>query len=357
MTMTSVPSVPSVPSVRDQAERAMRHSWFPVARSVDVTESPIQATLLGEKLAVFRGEDGVVRVTANRCPHRGGSLGHGKVHGNDVACPYHGWRFSGMTGKCSLVPSLADQSKIPPRAGVRTYPAVERFGHVWTVLEDPFVELYAPSHWEDVDFEWLAAEPIPSETGVAVAIENFRDVAHFPFVHEVSMGPSPTVVEPLEVRRDGLDVYLDRPLDAGSGDWGNQGDCMMHYHCSAPGFASITYEYAELGRRVVAGFPSPVAYDQVVIFWGVANERGFRGDPIEECLRVEEMVYLEDIPIVGELEPREVPWDREVEEHSVPADLFTLSYRRSFRELMDRVAAQLDAVAGPMARAAQPVAP
>jgi phenylpropionate dioxygenase-like ring-hydroxylating dioxygenase large terminal subunit len=329
---------PVARSMRDQAERAMRHAWFPVARSMDIQDKPVTATLLGVRLAVFRGRDGQARVLRNRCPHRGGSLGHGKVWGDDIACSYHGWRFSGADGTCSLVPSLGeDQTKNPPKARVAVFPVIERYGHIWTALEEPAVEMYAPQHWDDVDYQWLAAEPIHSETGVAVAIENFRDVAHFPFVHEVSMGHTPEEVLKLDVVRDGLDITMNWPLAAGEGDWGNQGNCMMHYLCTAPGFASITYEYEQLGRRIVAGFPSPVAYDQVKIFWAVANEAGFRGDPIDECLRVEELVYLEDVPVVAELEPREVPWDREYEEYSAPSDHYTLNYRRAFKEFIARV--------------------
>ncbi|GHG43259.1 aromatic ring-hydroxylating oxygenase subunit alpha [Streptomyces hydrogenans] len=322
---------------RDQAERAMRHSWFPVARSTDLA-TPQAATLLGEKLVVWRSSDGTARVSARRCPHRGADLSQGVVTDGSLGCPYHGWRFDGADGHCTSIPSLADQSGIPPKAAIRTYPAVERFGHVWTVLEEPVTELYDPEEWRDRDLVWLAADPLSSSTGVAVAIENFRDVAHFPFVHQVSMGPTPEVVEPLQVRRDGIDVRMDHQLDAGSGDWAAQGDCLMSYHCVAPGLASISYRYAVAGLRVVAGFPSPVSYDEVRIFWGVANERDFKGASLEECLRVEEMVYLEDLPITANIEPREVPWDAEVPEFSAPADLFTLNYRRAFHELMRRTA-------------------
>jgi hypothetical protein len=114
----------------------------------------------------------------------------------------------------------------------------------------------------------------------------------------------------------------------------------MRYHCTAPGFAAITYDYERLGKRIVAGFPSPISYEEVLIFWGVANEVTFRGDPIEECLRIEEMVYLEDVPVVAGLEPREVPWDHEYPEVSVPADSFTLNYRLAFKELMKRTVGQ-----------------
>jgi phenylpropionate dioxygenase-like ring-hydroxylating dioxygenase large terminal subunit len=320
-------------SRRVLAEQAMRRSWFPVARSGDLAQ-PQAATLLGRRLVVYRGASGRPVVAERRCPHRGGDLARGSVHGDDLACPYHGWRYAGSDGRCVLLPSLADQSKIPRKARIATFPAVERFGHVWTVLEDPLGPLYDPAEWRDLNLDWLAADPIPSPTGVAVAMENFRDVAHFPFVHRVSMGLTPWVVEPLEVRREGVHVFMDRPLYAGSGDWGNQGDCLMRYHCIAPGFASITYDYDRLGKRIVAGFPSPVSYEEVVIFWGVANEVSFRGDPIEECLRVEQLVYLEDVPVVEGLEPREVPWDHEYPEVSVPADAFTLTYRLAFKELM-----------------------
>lgn len=327
---------------RERAERAMRRAWFPVARSYEI-DKPQVATLLGVRLVIYRDGNGNAVVQSRRCPHRGGDLSIGQVHDNSIGCSYHGWEFSSADGACVRVPSLDDQTKIPPRASLPTYPAVERYGHVWTVLESPHLPMYDLDHWHEVEYEWLAADPIDSPVGVAVTIENFRDVAHFPFVHQVSMGPTPEVVEPLDVSRDGIDVIMRRPLDAGSGDWANDGDCMMHYQCVAPGLASITYEYAKLGRRIVAGFPSPVSYEHVTIFWAVANEAGYRGASLEECLRVEELVYLEDAPIVENLEPREVPWDADYEEHSVPADLFTLNYRRSFMEFVQRAEALSDA--------------
>lgn len=325
----------SIQTKRDRAEQAMRRQWFPVARSVDL-DTPEAATLLGERLVVYRTESGRAVVQSRRCSHRGGDLSIGKVHGECIACPYHGWQFSADDGRCTRVPSLPDQAAIPPRAAIRTYPSVERFGHVWTALEEPATEMYDPPEWHGLELEWLAATPLDSPTGVAVAIENFRDVAHFPFVHEVSMGATPHVVEPLDVRRDGVDVWMDRPLDAGDGDWANDGDCTMNYHCVAPGVAIITYDYARLGKRVVAGFPSPVAYDHVKIFWGVANAADFSGADLEENLRIEEMVYREDMPIVEHLEPREIDWDGAYVEHSVPADLFTLNYRRAFGTFVER---------------------
>ncbi|RBP64922.1 phenylpropionate dioxygenase-like ring-hydroxylating dioxygenase large terminal subunit [Brevibacterium sanguinis] len=328
-----------MPTNRERAEAAMRRSWFPVARIADL-DKPQTAVLLGENLVIYRDRAGDVAVMARRCPHRGGDLSIGEVHENSIACSYHGWEFATNGGACVRIPSIPDQTKIPPKAKIKTYPAVLRYGHVWTVLEDPITEMYDLPEWRQTEFEWLAGEPMDSHAGVGITIENFRDVAHFPFVHKVSMGPTPEVVEPLDVRRDGIDVWMERPLDAGSGEWAGDGDCMMYYHCVAPGLASITYDYERYGKRIVAGFPSPVAYDRVKIFWGVANEVGFTGTSLEENLRLETMVYHEDLPIVENIEPREIPWDHEYQEFSVPADVFTLNYRRSFMELMTRVPAE-----------------
>lgn len=330
--MTS--QTPNLPKAQ-LAEAAMRRSWFPVARIQDL-DTPQTATLLGTNLVVFRDKSGSVSVMDRRCPHRGADLSKGEVHENSIGCPYHGWEFGTGTGACVRIPSLADQSKIPPKAGITSYPVELRYGHVWTVLEDPIRPVYDVERWQDLDLEWLAGPVMDSAVGVGITIENFRDVAHFPFVHKVSMGPTPEVVEPLEVRRDGLDIHMERVLDASTGEWAEDGDAMMYYECSAPGLATITYAYERLGHRIVAGFPCPVDYNTVKIFWGVANEVGYKGADLEECLRIEEIVYREDLPIVDGMDPREVPWDADYQEFSVPADLFTLNYRRSFNELMSR---------------------
>ncbi len=59
----------------------------------------------GLNLAVFRGEDGQAYALDAYCPHMGANLGAGgRVVGNCVECPFHGWQFRGDTGKCTSVP-------------------------------------------------------------------------------------------------------------------------------------------------------------------------------------------------------------------------------------------------------------
>ncbi len=49
-------------------------------------------------IAVFRTADDAVFALDDRCPHRGGPLSQGIVHGNSVTCPLHNWVISLETG-------------------------------------------------------------------------------------------------------------------------------------------------------------------------------------------------------------------------------------------------------------------
>jgi nitrite reductase (NADH) small subunit len=51
------------------------------------------------RIAVFRTGDDQVFATVDRCPHKGGPLSQGIVHGTSVTCPLHNWVISLETGK------------------------------------------------------------------------------------------------------------------------------------------------------------------------------------------------------------------------------------------------------------------
>ncbi|MFN4341089.1 MAG: nitrite reductase small subunit NirD [Azonexus sp.] len=47
----------------------------------------------GGDIAVFRTADDEVFALHDKCPHKGGPLSQGIVHGRRVACPLHGWNI------------------------------------------------------------------------------------------------------------------------------------------------------------------------------------------------------------------------------------------------------------------------
>ena len=50
-------------------------------------------------IAVFRTDETTVFATSNSCPHKGGPLNEGIVHGAKVTCPLHNWVFDLETGQ------------------------------------------------------------------------------------------------------------------------------------------------------------------------------------------------------------------------------------------------------------------
>ena len=87
-------------------------------------------------LAVFRTADGAVFALDNRCPHQGGPLSEGIVHGRSVTCPLHNWVIDLATGEvqgpdvgCVRTARVEvgrdgrlslDMASLPRRAGART---------------------------------------------------------------------------------------------------------------------------------------------------------------------------------------------------------------------------------------------
>ncbi|MDH5735419.1 MAG: nitrite reductase small subunit NirD [Gammaproteobacteria bacterium] len=51
------------------------------------------------KIAVFRTSDDRVFAIKNACPHKGGPLSEGIVHGTSVTCPLHNWKIDLASGE------------------------------------------------------------------------------------------------------------------------------------------------------------------------------------------------------------------------------------------------------------------
>lgn len=50
-------------------------------------------------IAVFRTADDEIFALVDKCPHKGGPLSQGIVHGKAVACPLHNWNIDLNTGE------------------------------------------------------------------------------------------------------------------------------------------------------------------------------------------------------------------------------------------------------------------
>jgi nitrite reductase (NADH) small subunit len=67
-------------------------NWMQVGKLDDIPRQGSRVVNTpGGEVAVFRSLDDQVFALENRCPHRGGPLAQGIVHGARVTCPLHSW--------------------------------------------------------------------------------------------------------------------------------------------------------------------------------------------------------------------------------------------------------------------------
>ena len=57
----------------------------------------------GLDVALFRRGDEVFAI-GNECAHKDGNLCDGRVEGDIVTCPLHGWEFDLRSGACMTIP-------------------------------------------------------------------------------------------------------------------------------------------------------------------------------------------------------------------------------------------------------------
>ena len=106
--------------------------WWVAATIREVSRKPLSRWLLEQRVALFRLQDGTPVALEDRCAHRWAPLSQGKVLGDEIACPYHGFRYDSR-GRCTLVPS---QSHAPSALQLRSYPVRDHGGYVWVWMGD-----------------------------------------------------------------------------------------------------------------------------------------------------------------------------------------------------------------------------
>jgi len=140
-----------------------------------------------QDLVAYRGESGQVAILDAHCPHLGANLGSGggRVRGDTIACPFHGWTFD-PRGRCVDIPYA---KTIPERAvnALKGWPVLEKNGFIalWHECEGeapenylPDIPEWGPQDWGDWIFYRSRIHAKPCDI-----IENIVDIAHFPHVH------------------------------------------------------------------------------------------------------------------------------------------------------------------------------
>src|SRR5271165_93995 len=101
--------------------------WYRALPADKLSRKLVKTMLLEQPLVLGRDRQGQAFALRDACPHRGMPLSYGQFDGEQVECPYHGWKFDAHTGQCTLIPSLvADQKIKVDRIYAGSYPCEER---------------------------------------------------------------------------------------------------------------------------------------------------------------------------------------------------------------------------------------
>ena len=305
--------------------------WHPVITTQGLAEKTlVGARLLGEDIVVWRANEQTL-AWQDLCVHRGTRLSLGKVKGETLQCPYHGWVYN-TAGRCIHIPALPEL-KPPPRACVKTYQVRERYGLIWVALGEPKHDIAPFPEWDDADFRKILCGPYAVQASGPRIVENFLDVAHFPFVHENILGVQnhPEIddyratINADGVEATGVSIYQPDPYGTGQGD-----TVVYTYRAYRPLTAYLLKESAGPRFSILLTITPHETAESTAWMWMAMN---YGHDiPEQELIAWQDEIFRQDQPILQSQRPKLLPLDLQAE-LNVRSDRTAVVYRKWLRQL------------------------
>lgn len=179
-----------------RSERALfpyPSAWYCIDDARDIKPGELRRfKLADEDIVYFRTEGGELGAMEAYCPHMGANFAYGgKVVGEHVQCPFHGFEF-GRDGRCARIP----ESNGVPKLRARTL-------HTRVVMDHLFVwyDFYnRPPTFEmqlwDNPLVPTISEPVRIDAHPQEFGENGADWRHFRFLHHNSFELERSEVDP-----------------------------------------------------------------------------------------------------------------------------------------------------------------
>jgi phenylpropionate dioxygenase-like ring-hydroxylating dioxygenase large terminal subunit len=235
-------------------------------------------------------------------------------------------------GGAASVHELSADGSRGPALGVR-----ERYGHVWATLGQPARDLPAIPEFEEPGRRLITCGSVRVHTSSSRIVENFLDMAHFPFVHTGVLGAeSHTEVGDYkaELRRDVDEVWATKcefyqPKAAAAAGSGQM--VQYQYRVMTP-FAAVLYKTcpSRTGAWDVIGvLIRPLeedlcdAYLWVLIYDETSSDN--------EVRQFQQEIFLQDRIILENQRPKFLPLDPR-SELPTRADASSIMFRRWIKE-------------------------
>jgi phenylpropionate dioxygenase-like ring-hydroxylating dioxygenase large terminal subunit len=269
------------------AERAALDQWYCIEALQDIAEGAAPNRLLGVDLVITRDAAGIIAAAI-----------------------------------------AGDDTPLPTR---------QRYGYLWTTLGTPATDLLPIPEADETDRRVIVCGAISVKTSGLRIVENFLDMAHFPFVHTDILGAEPhteVLQYTTEIRRDVDEVWATncqffQPQAALSAAGGIMTQYM--YRVANP-FATVLYKTCPNAANrwdVICLFVQPLDPDRCR-----AHPVMFLIDdisPLTELIHFQQLIFLQDRIILENQRPVLLPLEPRAE---IPtrADASSIAYRRWLKE-------------------------
>lgn len=343
----------AVSSTRNRVPRGMMtvpyNQWYVAAGRAELSSQPLARRLLDKPVVLYRAADGRAVALLDRCPHRLAPLSKGKVIGDLVQCPYHGFEF-GPDGKCLHIPT---QDFVPAAMCVESYPVEERGFWIWIWMGDkekadptliPTTDYIKPTHKTTFHLCYEC-------NGNFLRLhENLLDTSHPTFLHEGFFDDGDLAGAPYEVESEGKVVRIVRrsgaPVMPGPGTRGlfhlAPGKPILRYLVSEARLPSLItivnrFYYADDPELLVAEqifeFPvTPRGPKSCYQFWASASS--FPVDHSERLHGFFRAIMAGDDMALEYIEER-LEEDPDAIEVSVKADEAAIRFRRMLMKMVE----------------------
>lgn len=295
----------------------LRNAWYCVAWSSEIGPTPFARVILDEPVLLYRGENGRVVAMSDRCPHRYAPLHRGTLHGEIIACPYHGLQF-GPDGMCRHNPH--GDGRVPDRQVLKVYPIVERQNVAWIWMGDPARadRSEAPDHPElEPDTGWtIITGKLIVRANFSLVVENLLDLTHAGYLHANSVSVDATLKTPAaecQVEADGVYsrfLTSDVPPPKPFAPYWSDPSCDYHRVCRwrAPSLIKTTIGVSAPGGPLADGvfvegyhLLTPESATSTHYFWSMSRRFAPDDDRYGAALRelVEQAFMHEDEPMIA----------------------------------------------------------
>ena len=305
--------------------------WYVICRREEIEEHKILLKYVFDQEIIIWKKKERIMVWENLCIHRGSRLSLGSINNGILKCAYHGWEYN-QDAQCVKIPSQPD-IKIPKKACVKSYKIIEKMNMVWINLSKDTNDFVNIKEFNESNFNHVASGPYIMNASAPRAIENFLDVAHFPFVHENHLGvKDKPIIDDYDVVSSNKGIHASnvKVFQPNPDGTNKPGEVIYDYHVHSPFVASLGKNVSKKERFVLIFYVTPISETKSMIYTLTLMNFGKLDDKIVRDYQ--DFIIAQDVPIVESQRPELLPMDLQ-EELSIRSDKISIAYRRYLKKM------------------------